>query len=1297
MIPKRILKIFMVLIILFGSTGYIKAATKNEITDFNGTEFNEFGENDKIITLNTTGNVNPVGIDGTSWISNFDIVTEKSEYLSGQTGTTYVRFSISESENPIQNAVLQVKIPAEYIEPGTIKPTMFNSAESVSVTLEDEYYYVRYYLKNIDGGANVDVPITWITKNGMTPNGYDLIISANMLVEGEPVEGAEASATTKIKIIEPYIQKNIYDPAPTTGYIGGIIYTYLDGRTYNLGKADLNNPGYLTANEADLIPMKFSMTISFRSEYGQRNYKEFYVTDVLPEGAVFKQELNKGWVYDPTTHTATYKQILSGDGTKNIQQWSKYSIVLLFPGAKLNELKTNKMELKMIPPNQQEYEADFYDEDTITFKITGTTPPPPRKVIVFRKMAKTNSDFLDSPDMKENRELPFEIWIENDNNQGLDLENIVINDNRLDQYLKFSKLIVSRYDGSKEPNYRIIVTYEDGTEEIAQYSTQTNNPSTQFSEIYIFKDKAVAFRYEMLEGAKLVPGGIVILHPYVKIRNPETTFASKTMYNTAGLSANYVGETTTIKRDASAYFKLLPYNTIVDFEKAYGRGTYVNNRYVSVGEKLNYSLRFKIVQISQGSVIEGAKVIDLIPFGNEYVPNSATIELSGSTKIDDWDIQFDLGQMEPDIIYNYKNTGKTALVWDLKDIKANRSLQYSSSSFVINYQVEVTKFTIHGKNRNSAYLAWFNAKGRNQGEVHFDTRTRYLYSDRYDFNDNGYTNDVMVWGFLDYNFNDVKEFLINKKVKGYLDNSFSESGLSELARKGQYLFTVVNNTNTEYTEMTFIDLLPKPGDLTAGGDLQGNRFNRNSDYPITLAGPITAPSKFDVFYSTDEVGVDVKDFIENGNWTSSLDDYSKATCFKLVLKENEVFKPGEYLEFLMDFNVPFDITLDNESQAVNSFGTCNNITTSITESNFVKLNIVKYKVDGFVFEDFNEDGIFDIENEIPFKNYTVTLLNKDGSIAKDPSGKPYETTTDENGYYSMDVYHNGEYKIQVKTPDGYMLTLFEYKNNYDYGSGINPDTPETSDSFVLNIANPLERRNAGYYRIPTYVSVPVEKVWNDADNKDGKRPDSVIITLIVDGISTDKQLILSADNNWSGEFSNLEEYKLGQKIVYTVSETQIEEYLEPKITGDATTGFVITNSKTTSIMVSSVWNDKENKEGIRPESVTIRLFDGSEEVAIKEITEAEGWSWIFEDLPKYNSEGEEIKYKLSEDPIENYQTNQKGNVFTNTYLPYVVPKTGTNMKFIMIAMLTLMIVSFTSIVSLSVCKYQTVRKNKIKE
>ncbi len=46
--------------------------------------------------------------------------------------------------------------------------------------------------------------------------------------------------------------------------------------------------------------------------------------------------------------------------------------------------------------------------------------------------------------------------------------------------------------------------------------------------------------------------------------------------------------------------------------------------------------------------------------------------------------------------------------------------------------------------------------------------------------------------------------------------------------------------------------------------------------------------------------------------------------------------------------------------------------------------------------------------------------------------------------------------------------------------------------------------------------------------------------MIADGVPTDKTLTLTKANNWTGSFTNLDEYKAGKKIVYTIKEEPVE-------------------------------------------------------------------------------------------------------------------------------------------------------------
>ena len=96
---------------------------------------------------------------------------------------------------------------------------------------------------------------------------------------------------------------------------------------------------------------------------------------------------------------------------------------------------------------------------------------------------------------------------------------------------------------------------------------------------------------------------------------------------------------------------------------------------------------------------------------------------------------------------------------------------------------------------------------------------------------------------------------------------------------------------------------------------------------------------------------------------------------------------------------------------------------------------------------------------------------------------------------------------------------------------------------------------------PAKTSVQVTKKWDDADDKDGKRPDSVTITLYADGQKTDKTLVLNKENNWTGSFTEVDEYKAGKKIDYSVQEEPVGNGYVSEISGDQAGGFTVTNTR----------------------------------------------------------------------------------------------------------------------------------------
>ena len=186
---------------------------------------------------------------------------------------------------------------------------------------------------------------------------------------------------------------------------------------------------------------------------------------------------------------------------------------------------------------------------------------------------------------------------------------------------------------------------------------------------------------------------------------------------------------------------------------------------------------------------------------------------------------------------------------------------------------------------------------------------------------------------------------------------------------------------------------------------------------------------------------------------------------------------------------------------------------------------------------------------------------------------------------------------------------------------------------------------------PGKTALSVKKVWDDADDQDGMRPAEITVRLLADGESTDRALTLNADNGWKGNFTDLDAYKEGAAIVYTVEEVNVEGYTSG-ITGDAATCFTITNThtpETITVSGSKTWNEADGRDDRRPDAITIRLLANGEEVAGKArtVTAADGWAWRFTDLPKYEN-GQEIVYTIAEDAVPGYTATVDGFNVTNT-------------------------------------------------
>ena len=246
-------------------------------------------------------------------------------------------------------------------------------------------------------------------------------------------------------------------------------------------------------------------------------------------------------------------------------------------------------------------------------------------------------------------------------------------------------------------------------------------------------------------------------------------------------------------------------------------------------------------------------------------------------------------------------------------------------------------------------------------------------------------------------------------------------------------------------------------------------------------------------------------------------------------------------------------------------------------------------------------------------------------------------TTDEDGIGTITGLIKQAYTVkEIQSPTGYVLSEEPIKiSKDDFGNDL---------AISRDVVNQKEK-----------TSVAGQKTWNDNDNQDGKRPSKITVNLLANGVKVaSKEVKADAAGTWAYHFDNLDVVDdAGNIIAYTVSEEPVAGY-ETTVEGTNITNNRI--PKVTEVAVKKIWDDKENKDGLRPEKITVRLHADGQEVAVKEITATDNWQASFTDLPVYK-EGKKITYTITEDSVDGYTTIIDGFTVTNRHTPPTTPPT----------------------------------------
>lgn len=377
-------------------------------------------------------------------------------------------------------------------------------------------------------------------------------------------------------------------------------------------------------------------------------------------------------------------------------------------------------------------------------------------------------------------------------------------------------------------------------------------------------------------------------------------------------------------------------------------------------------------------------------------------------------------------------------------------------------------------------------------------------------------------------------------------------------------------------------------------DAQGLANIKNLPSGKYIIKEIEAPSPY-VFDKNKEYPFELKDTDTQGYFikidNSKAAEKTKDVTAKKVWDGTKTPHPTVYFKlFQKDAN-------NNEVAVPNAdIKKLENGTTEVTWSALPELDKDGKAIDYYVKE-VDAQG-----NDVTPEGYT----KKEEGLTVTNTEKPIETTSvsgkkvwddnnDQDGKrpnsVTVNLLANGE-KIKSETVTKDTNWQYEFTNlpKYDNGKAIEYTVTEDHVNDYSTTINDTTITNK---YTPGKTTATVTKDWEDKNNQDGKRPGSIQVELLADGVSTNKTATLNADNEWSYTWKDLDEKSQGKAITYTVKELSKVNGYATSIDNSNIGNLIITNEytpETTEVNGTKVWDDKDNQDGKRPESVTVNLL-----------------------------------------------------------------------------------------------------------
>ena len=324
--------------------------------------------------------------------------------------------------------------------------------------------------------------------------------------------------------------------------------------------------------------------------------------------------------------------------------------------------------------------------------------------------------------------------------------------------------------------------------------------------------------------------------------------------------------------------------------------------------------------------------------------------------------------------------------------------------------------------------------------------------------------------------------------------------------------------------------------------------------------------------------------------------------------------------------------------------------------------------------DYNRNEIEDADG-----TYEFILFNEDLEIISTVKAK-----ANEQKYYEIqsNLYNEGEryYIAEVKNNNSHLMMTSqsatissEKMTQIEQKIGKSIENP--CATFVCKFDEPM---NIDFYNLEIAKISITKEIENNAECTDEftfniyngstlelitkvnvKAGETAVLNCNELGIVNGMGLIIAEEGKKGFELTNLSDISenVGQKQfiegendlnlngwIYTI------RYFE--MAPSNLYNLIFTNkAETISIDGKKIWNDDDNKYGKRPKNIIVNLLADGEIIKSVDVSENENGEWIFNfsDLIKYKN-GTEIEYSISENPIDEYETEINGYNITNTLI-----------------------------------------------